>query len=324
MSGTPRIPSSGYAFGVFHPASPMLRIRYRQGVAVDPHGFPDWVPYAREVVELPPLPPGTGVDVARVLAVVTANLALADPADPDARTPLGWTWAHLAGARRVALVPAELHAAFRHLGGVSAGDADHGRRGLPVETAEPPPIEVAERLSPEVVALVEERVGGPLPAGYRDFLARTNGGRPGWPAVHPRFGFVVDQPFLGVARSDGLQDLGYANTWWADRFPAQWLAVGYVQGGLLLVKIRGGDEGSIWYWDDDDPRARDGDSAAEIGDRLLHRCADGFGSFWQALRAVPATLWESAARAVAEGRAVRVDDDRIGTALPVTRRAGVR
>ncbi|MET7747050.1 SMI1/KNR4 family protein [Micromonospora sp. NPDC005367] len=324
MSSEVRVPGARYAFGVFHPASPMLRIRYRQGVAVDPHGLPDWIPYAREVVELPPLPPGTGVDVARVLAVVTANLVLADPTDPDARTTVGWTWAHLAGARRVALVPAELHAAFRHLGGISTGDADHGRRGLPVDSVDPPPIEVAERLSPEVVALVEERLGGTLPAGYRDFLTRTNGGRPGWPGVHPRFGFVVDQPFLGLARADGLQDLNYANTWWADRFPSDWLAIGHVQGGLLLVKIRGDDSGSIWYWDDDDPRARDGDSPAEVGDRLLHRCADGFGSFWHALRAVPTTLWEAAATAVAEGRAVRVDDDRIGTALPAARRAGAR
>ncbi|WP_238005928.1 hypothetical protein KZZ52_41980 [Dactylosporangium sp. AC04546] len=56
-----------YAFQVIHPASPMLRNRYRAGIAVDPHGFPDWVPYARAVVELTPASPDPGVNEARVV-----------------------------------------------------------------------------------------------------------------------------------------------------------------------------------------------------------------------------------------------------------------
>jgi hypothetical protein len=322
------IPGARHAFQVVHPGSPMLRIRYRQGVAIDPHGFPDWTPYARVVVDLPPLPAGFGVDAARVLDVVTANLVAPDAADPDAaavgRTPAGWTWAHLAMTRRVALVPAELHAAFRHLGGVSTGAADPLRRGLAVDTAVPPPIGFAERLAPEAVARIEERLGLPLPGGFRDFLARTNGGWPRWPAVHPRFGFVVDQPLLGAARTDWMQDLCHANAWFTDRFTADWLAVGHVQGGLLAVRVRGGDEGSVWYWDDDDPRALDGDTAEDVCDRLLHRCADDFAAFWHALRAIPAPLRELAARTVAEERAGRVDDERIGTALPAARRDGTR
>ncbi|MFJ6198345.1 SMI1/KNR4 family protein [Micromonospora sp. NPDC092111] len=317
------IAGARHAFGVVHPVSPMLRIRYRQGVVVDPHGFPDWTPYARVVVELPPLPPGIGVDAARVLAVLTANLAWPDPADPDpvGRTPAGWTWAHLARTRRVALVPAELHAASRHLGGVSTGDADPRRRGLPVDSTEPPPLRFAERLAPDAVARIEQRLGLPLPAGYRDFLARTNGGWPAWPAVHPRFGFVVDQPFFGAARADWMQDLCHANAWLTDRLTSDFLAVGQVQGGLLAVRVGGGDEGSVWYWDDDDPRARDDDTPADICGRLLHRCADSFGAFWHALRAVPGPLRDLAVGAVAEGRATRCDDERTGSALPAARRA---
>ncbi|MEU7958726.1 SMI1/KNR4 family protein [Micromonospora humida] len=322
MSGGGPIPAARYAFGVAHPAAPMLRVRYRQGVPVDPYGFPDWTPYARAVVELPPLPPGIGVDEARVLDVLTANLTVPDPADPQAsgRTPAGWVWAHLARSRRVALVPAELHAALRHLGGVSTGDADHRRRGLPVDTATPPPLRFAERLTPQAVARVEQRLGCTLPAGYRDFLARTNGGWPDWPAVHPRFGFVVDQPLFGVVRADWMQDLCHANAWFTDRFTADFLAVGHVQGGLLAVRVAGGDEGSVWYWDDDDPRARDDDTAADVADRLLHRCADSFGVFWHALRAVPGSLRELAVDAVAGGRVDRVDDERTGWALPPARR----
>ncbi|WP_432900362.1 SMI1/KNR4 family protein [Micromonospora matsumotoense] len=322
MSGAALIPGARHAFGVVHPVAPMLRVRYRQGVPVDPYGFPDWTPYARAVVALPPLPPGIGVDEARVLDVLTANLAVPDPTDPDAsgRTPAGWVWAHLARCRRVALVPAELHAALRHLGGVSTGDADPRRRGLPVDTTAPPPLRFTERLAPAVVSRIEQRLGAALPAGYRDFLARTNGGWPAWPAVHPRFGFVVDQPLFGMARADWMQDLCHANAWLTDRFTTDWLAIGHVQGGLLAVRVGGGDEGSVWYWDDDDPRARDDDTAADVGDRLLHRCADSFGVFWHDLRAVPGSLRDLAAGAVAGGRVTRVEDERTGSALPPARR----
>ena len=29
--------------------------------------------------------------------------------------------------------------------------------------------------------------------------------------------------------------------------------IAQVQGGLLLVQLRGTAPGSVWYWDDDDP-----------------------------------------------------------------------
>ena len=58
---------------------------------------------------------------------------------------------------------------------------------------------------------LEEHLGLPLPGAYRAFLARTNGGRPAAPAVHPGHGFLVDQPFFGLARTDRSQDLGYAS-----------------------------------------------------------------------------------------------------------------
>ena len=75
-------PGARYAFRVFHPASPALRIRYRQGVLVGPHGFPEWLPYARAVVELPPRPAALTVDEGRVADVLAANLAVAGSGDP--------------------------------------------------------------------------------------------------------------------------------------------------------------------------------------------------------------------------------------------------
>ena len=305
------IAGARYAFQTVQPGSPMLRVRYRHGVPVDPYGFPEWTGYAWVVVELPPTDPALGVDEARVLDVLTAGAAAGVPdGGPD-----GWAWAHVARSRRLALVPAELHGSFRHLGGVSTGTADRTRRGLAVEGTEPPPIQLTGRLTDEALAAVEERLGFALPPAYRDFLARTNGGRPAWPAVHPRFGFLVDQPFFGAARPDRLFDLVYANAWFGDRLTAGWLAAGYVQGGLIVVRVDGDDRGSVWFYDDDDPRDQDGYGAVEVCGRLLHRCADDFATFWRELRQVPASLRERARAAAAR----TVDGERSGWALPPAR-----
>ncbi|SBW21672.1 cell wall assembly/cell proliferation coordinating protein [Candidatus Protofrankia californiensis] len=324
------IPGGRYAFQIVHPASPVLRIRYRDGIPVGPHGFPDWIPYTRAVVRLPPCSPDLGVDEARVVDVLTANNTMAASGDPlwaglpAGATPAGWTWAHmpllLSGPRWTALVPVELHGAYRHLGGVSTGRADRARRGLPAEGGAPPRIRFTQRLSDEVMEKVEERLGYGLPAGYRSFLRRTNGGCPAVPAVHPGFGFVVDQPFFGVARQDRLQDLVYANAWFGDRITPDFLATGYVQGGLIAVRVRGGDEGSIWYWDDDDPRDTDTYTAGDVCERLLHRCADDFVAFWQVLTEPPPSLRELAAH----NPATVVVSEGMGVSLPASRRVPSR
>jgi hypothetical protein len=320
------IPGARYAFQVVHPGSPMLRMRYRDGIPVGPLGFPDWTPYARVVLALPPRSPDLGVDEARVFDVLTANEAMARAADPwwpTASTPAGWAWAHVAMTRQVALVPIELHGAYRHLGGVSTGNADRGRRGLPVPDGSPVPPSYSERVDADVLDAVGARLGVPLPATYRHFLARTNGARPLRPAVHPGFGFVADQPLFGFARADRLQDLVYANDWLGDRFTADFLAIGYVQGGMLAVRVRGGDEGSIWYWDDDDHRDTDGYTARDVCERLLHRCAGDIDTFWRDLRDPPGWLRDLVDSAVAGGQ-VRVRSIAgMGAALPAARRPPV-
>jgi hypothetical protein len=215
----------------------------------------------------------------------------------------------------------ELHGAFRHLGGASTDGGDPARRGLAVDSGSPPEITVVARLSDEAVDKVERHLGYPLPSAYRGLLVRTNGGAPARPAVHPRFGFVVDQPMFGLARPDRLQDLVYANAWFGDRLTPQWLAVGYVQGGLIVVRVRGEGLGSVAYLDDDDPRDRDGYGAADVCERLLQHCAEDFTAFWRALRDVPASLRARARAAAAYGQASMVTPPRLSAGLPPARRA---
>lgn len=324
------IAGTRHAFQVVHPGSSMLRVRYRTGVPVDPYGFPDWVSHARVVVRLPDVPDGLGLDEARVLGVLTANRLLADsgdplwpaasPAEPPAGgpvpTPAGWTWAYLARTRLVALVPVELHASFRHLGGISTLTAPRRGAGLPGATGGPPRIGRSARLADDALRIVEQRLGYALPADYREFLAATNGGWPARPAVHPAFGFVVDQPMFGVTRSDWLQDLVYANALCADLLGPDHLAAGYVQGGLIVVRVAGGDEGSVWYLDDDDHRDTDDGHPG----RLLRRCADDFTAFWQALREPPPALTARAEADVRAGVAVGHRPPGLGLALPAARR----
>lgn len=316
------IPGGRYAFQVFHPGSPVLRVRYRDGILVGPHGFPEWLPYARAAVQLPPPAPDLGPDELRVVDVLTANLAVAASDGPAGGTPAGWVWAHLAMSRRVALVPAELHGSLRHLGGVSSTRPGRSRRGLPGTSGPPPRLRYGERLSSAAVARLEEGLGYRLPASYRSFLVRTNGGRPDHPAVHPDHGFLLDQPLFGVARPDRLQDLAYAPGWFGDRLTGDWLPVGYVQGGLLAVRVRGGAEGSVWYCDDDDRRDADGYRAEQVCARLLHRCADDFTAFWLALRAPPARLQARAARDAGGDRVGVLDAAGLGASLPAGARTG--
>jgi hypothetical protein len=133
------------------------------------------------------------------------------------------------------------------------------------------------------------------------------------------FGFLVDQPFFGLGRPDRLQELWYINGWLRDRLTPDYLAIGYVQGGLLAVNCAD-DVDSVWYLDDDDPRAVDGEDAAHICATALRRCADDIRQFWAALR-TPPHLRELAVGLVESGQARAVRPALAGGALPANRRA---
>jgi hypothetical protein len=286
-------PGQRYALHVIHPGSPVLRIRYREGVLVGPSGVPDWLLYARAMVDLGPVPEGLTRDEVRVVDVLTANEVMVASADPlwdftrsdyAARTPPGWTWAHLTAGRLLALVPADLHASYRHIGGVNLLRGTAPGYGLRVDSPRRPvPVSVAEGLSEPLAADLEGQLGYRLPPRYRRLLVDTNGLTPTEPGVLEDFGFIVDQPWFGLSREDRHQDLLYVNNWLADRFTDEFLAVAPVQGGLLAVKTRGDDADSVWYWDDDDPRDQEAFDAAHICATLLYRVADDVSQLWSDL-----------------------------------------
>jgi hypothetical protein len=116
------------------------------------------------------------------------------------------------------------------------------------------------------------------------------------------------------------RNLVCANECLRDRFTADWLAIGYVQGGLLAVAVHGADAGSVWFYDNDDHRDLDRYTAEDICGRLLLRCGDDFGSFWHALRPVPEWLRALASATATSGDAEQVFPDRLGTHLPMTKR----
>lgn len=320
-------PGSRFAGQVVRFAAPLLRIRYPDGVYVGLTGFPEWTPYARAVVELPP-PPGAFADQIRVVEVLAANAVLARTGDPlwehvdgadPVSTPDGWAWAHLGASRRIALLPVEAHAGFRHAGGIAT-------LGLPQEADSVPspesvPVVPAGTATEQDLAALERSLGTSLPLGYREFLASTNGGRPGVPAISPGFGFLADQSFFGFGRRDWFRNVDYVRQWLADRFTDDFLPVGHVQGGTLAVRLRGPDAGSVWYHDDDDPRDDDSYDVSVVTANLLRRCADDFPGLLGSLRPVPGEWWRAARLLADDGRVRLVTGPGQGLALPTDRRA---
>ncbi len=336
------MPGAQYAMNVIHPGSPALRVRYRQGVLVDPYGFPDWLLYARALVELPALPAlapaGTDwtIDELRVIGVLAANLAMLGrdplwpgPADRDGitATPAGWCWAYLPGydtgsARRLALVPVELHGSYRHGGGLRTLPVDWSRRGL--RTDDPPVpvgVSVGDEVPADLIDALETLLDTGLPPVYRRYLADTNGAGPATPGVLAHHGLVADQPLFGLARADRHQDISAAPELFADRLPPELLAIGYVQGGVLAVSLSGPDADTVWYLDDDDPRDDENLGPGRIATDLLHRCAAHLEEFWSALHTPARALVDRAAELVESGQVRPVRDELAGSSLPPAARA---
>jgi len=130
---------------------------------------------------------------------------------------------------------------------------------------------------------VERRLGLPLPGDYRRWLAETNGGKPARAAVLPGLNFRWEHRAYGVRPDDELNDLVYCYGRFRDRFPAAWLPVAPLSGGILAVKVQGAQTGSVWYWDADEPGETDEADPGEL-ERLLHFCAASWEEFLQGLQ----------------------------------------
>ncbi|MCQ4080525.1 SMI1/KNR4 family protein [Streptomyces sp. RB6PN25] len=326
-------PNAAYAGQVVHFPDPVRAARYPQGVWVDENGYPDFSPYARAAAEIADPPEGFGVDELRLTDYVSANAAsyhagheLWEELTPVA-TPHGWTWHHVVGGRRMELIPAEVKALLRHHGGLATAPADHDKRGTrplqetrpvhfglpgvgagPVSDDEQAPVPVDEKR----VRDIEDYLGYQLPAAYRDFLKAAGGCAPVGVALDPELGLLVDQPLFTLRDEPDVDDLRYVNKCLRDHLTKDYLGIGYVQGGLLALKVKGEQTGTVWFCAYDDVRDTEGawDSPQQRVGSLLLPCGDDFDAFLLRLAGNPPEL-ETVANLMVDGgfaRAVPVEE----------------
>ncbi|MCX2968117.1 MULTISPECIES: SMI1/KNR4 family protein [Streptomyces] len=311
-------PNAAYAGQVVHFPDPVRAARFPGGVRVAADGFPDFSPFARAAAEVAEPPEGFGVDELRLTDYVSANVAQHAAghelwADlPPVATPHGWTWHHVAGGRRLELVPVEVKALLRHHGGLATAAVDHGKRGTrPLQETRPAHFEVPHdvAVAEEQVAQVEEALGYRLPGAYRAFLKAAGGCAPVGVALDAELGLLVDQPFFTVRDEAAVNDLVYVNKCLRDHVTKDYLGVAFVHGGLLAVKVRGEAVGSVWFCAYDDARDGDGLDVTQRVERLLLPCGEDFDAFLLRLAGNPPEL-ETVANLMVDGgfaRAVAVE-----------------
>jgi hypothetical protein len=310
-------PNRAYAGQVVNFPDPVRAARHPEGVRVDERGMPVFTPYARAAAEIAEPPEGFGGDELRLTDYVSANAALHATGHPlwsdlsPVATPHGWTWHHVADSRRMELVPVEVKALLRHHGGLATSGVDHGKRGTrPLQETKPVHFEVPRdvAVSESRVARAEERLGYRLPEAYRTFLKAAGGCAPRGVALDAELGLLVDQPFFTLRDEAAVNDLVYINKCLRDHLTKDYLGVGFVQGGLIAVRVRGEGTGSVWHCAYDD--AGDSDDL-DVGERmreLLRPCGADFDDFLLRLAGSPPEL-ETVASLMVDGgfaRAVQV------------------
>ncbi|MGH3310881.1 MAG: SMI1/KNR4 family protein [Streptomyces sp.] len=310
-------PNRAYAGQLVNFPDPVRAARHPGGVRMDENGLPDFTPYARAAAEIAEPPEGFGADELRLTDYVSANAALQASGHelwaelPPVATPHGWTWHHVAHSRRVELVPVEVKALLRHHGGLATAGVDQAKSGTrPLQDTRPVHFEVPHGVAvsePQVLD-VEERLGYRLPGAYRTFLKAAGGCAPRGVALDAELGLLVDQPFFTVRDDAAVNDLVYINKCLRDHFTKDFLGVGFVQGGLIAVRVRGERTGSVWFCPFDDARDRDGIGVEERVEQLLRPCGADFDDFLLRLAGSPPEL-ETVANLMVDGgfaRAVHV------------------
>lgn len=304
-------PNAAYAGQVVHFPDPVRAVRHPQGVWVDDAGYPDFSPYARAAAEIAEPPEGFGVDELRLTDYVSANAAMHAAGHelwgslPPVATPHGWTWHHVHATRRLELIPVEVKSLLRHHGGLATSVADHTKRGTrPLQETRPAHFGLpkeAVSVTEQQVCDVEEELGYRLPGSYRTFLKAAGGCAPKGVALDPQLGLLVDQPFFTVRDEAAVNDLVYVNKCLRDHLTKEFLAVGYVQGGVLAVRVKGEGSGSVWFCAYDDVRDGDGwgTPAARVADLLLP-CGDTLDDFLLRLAGNPPEL-ETVANLMVDG-----------------------
>ncbi|WP_078909894.1 SMI1/KNR4 family protein [Streptomyces sp. NRRL S-87] len=308
-------PNAAYAGQVVHFPDPVRRARHPEGVRMDGEGRPDFSPYARAAVEIADPPEGFGIDELRLTDYVSANAAqhaagheLWDTL-PAVATPHGWTWHHRAGTRRLELVPVDVKVLLRHHAGLASAAVDQDKRGTrPLQEVCPVHLGLPKSVvsvSEQQVLGVEEDLGYRLPEAYRTFLKAAGGCAPVGVGLDPELGLLVDQPFFTVREEAAVNDLVYVNKCLRDHLTKDYLGVGFAQGGLIAVKVRGSETGSVWFCPYDDARDQDGLSVQERVERLLLPCGADFDAFLERLAGNPPEL-ENVAGLMVDGGFARV------------------
>ena len=86
---------------------------------------------------------------------------------------------------------------------------------------------------------------------------------------------------------------------------------------MLALKIRGAEAGSVWLFDDDDPRDSEQRDAGSVCAELLRKIGNDFDDFARHLVALPQQIVDIARSAVDSGHAKSVTDiEHLGAALP--------
>ncbi|WP_145184735.1 SMI1/KNR4 family protein [Planctomycetes bacterium Pla163] len=121
----------------------------------------------------------------------------------------------------------------------------------------------------DALADFERKVGAALPAGYRQFLARCNGGfSRGRLGVDPSPGLSLDfgicpDHFGGIGRGE-VFSLDAMNAMFGRRPSDSWLCiVSDSMGNGLTLELKGSDRGSVFLFD--------GGQGAEVGEALGRR-----------------------------------------------------
>ncbi|WP_242000089.1 SMI1/KNR4 family protein, partial [Streptomyces klenkii] len=307
-------PNRAYAGQVVQFPDPVRAARFPQGIRVDADGFPDFSPYARAAADIAEPPEGFGVDELRLTDYVSANAALHAAghelwADlPPVATPHGWTWHHVARTRRLELVPAEVKALLRHHGGVATAAVDHHKRGTrPLADPKPVHFAVPHRVAVEEdrVRAAEERLGYRLPEAYRSFLKAAGGCAPVGVGLDAELGLLLDQPFFTLREEAAVNDLVYINKCLRDHLTKDYLGIAFVQGGIVALKVRGAEAGSVWLCAYDDAADRDGLTVDQRVADLLLPCGEDFDAFLLRLAGNPPEL-ETVAKLMVDGGFARV------------------
>ncbi|MDI3403515.1 SMI1/KNR4 family protein [Streptomyces cavernicola] len=309
-AGAAAPPNAAYAGQLVHFPDPVRAARHPRGVRVDADGYPDFSPYARAAAEVAEPPEGFGVDELRLTDYVSANAALAADGHelwdtiPAVATPHGWTWHHVAGTRRLELIPVEVKALLRHHGGIATAAVDQRKRGTrPLQETLPTHFRLPKSrlaVSEQDLSGMEEDLGYRLPGAYRSFLKAAGGCAPVGAALDAELGLLVDQPFFTVRDEAAVNDLFYVNKCLRDHLTKDYLGVAFVQGGIVAVKVRGDRLGSVWFCPYDDARDRDGLAIEERVEQLLLPCGEDFDVFLSRLAGNPPEL-ETVANLMVDG-----------------------